>query len=205
MKRVNKYCLHVIFLPLLCLIACNEKSLSPAGYVRWIEDPVHGLRIIRETGGFHFELLYKPLPLIALKEQSSDKINLPAFKQALTELQGLRYFDLRISRKDGEDLVEALKAGKKDMTEVGNYFAGDMQYDFILTAGNDTLPCLLFHSEAAGGATRVKTFLLAFDTLYTHARHDLCLVYTDRILGCGNISFTVKNVNLNRIPAFNPE
>jgi len=205
MRNLNHCYFQLIFPVLLFMITGCKQTMNPAGYVQWVEDPANGLRIVKNTRDYHFDLQYKPLPLIALKEQASDQVNPLAFQKALTELQGLRYFDLRISRRDGQELLEVTKSAEKDIQQISNYLAGGMQYDFILTAGNDTLPCLLFHTEAGGGVTPVKTFLLAFDTLFAHTNRDLNLVYTDRLLGCGDISFTIKKESLSNIPVFNPK
>lgn len=205
MKKLNNYYFRLIFPVLLFMITGCKQTMNPASYVQWVEDPANGLRIMKDTRDYLFDLQYKPPPLIALKEQANDQINQFAFQKALSELQGLRYFDLRISRKDGLELLEAAKSAEKDIQQISNYLAGDMQYDFVLTAGNDTLPCLLFHTEAGGGVSPVKTFLLAFDTLFAHTNRDLNLVYTDWLLGCGDISFTIKKENLHNIPVFNPK
>ena len=201
MRKILLY-LWGIFL-LINLAACHPSRLKPKSYVKWIEDSRHGLKMKKKIGDFIFEIQYKPVGYIALKEASAENnITGNNIEKKEKELSGMYYFTFQINSAD--EKTPMLKYKLKQHDEFYgrvNYFVSYAQEDFILLSGKDTLNCVLYHFEENYNLTSFNRIVLAFDKNDGNTeKNDLVLIFKDRVLNIGEVRFLFHKSKLNNIP-----
>jgi len=192
----------ILLLPLLLLVrSCGEKqSLSPADYVRWVEDESNGLQVRKRIGAYEYTLQFRPHDYVALKDHGPAGLSPALMEEEKTAMADMQYFTLRIAAEDhADDLLKYDTGDDQDYFSRLEYFSAAMQNDLSLAEGKDTLPCLLFHYERTYGIDPHSTFLLAFPKS-KYAASDKRLIWNDRVLGSGPVHLLIKAENLNRIP-----
>jgi hypothetical protein len=175
-------------------------KLSPFEYVSWCRDENNGLHKSKELGELTFSLQYKPCEYIVCIEQKKEHIEKSQLYKELEELQGLDYYDFRITLASGQG--ELLKHGLSSIQEYNeriDYFAFRMQHDIKLIAGKDTLGCQLFHFERSYDVSPEAVFLLGFP-VSANANEERTFFYEDNIFRKGIIKFTFTPRELNQIP-----
>lgn len=185
----------------------SSKFLA-SDYLGWIENENNGMRVEKKIGDFTFSALYKPALYLAIKELKENSINKKNVEQKIEEYKGLQYFTFRIAAENQQQ--ELLKVGitsPEDYYSRIEYFSFNMQKDFKLIDGKDTLPCVLFHFERVYGLAPNATFVLGFPLTKEEQTDDKKIIcpdktigFNDQVFGSGNIYMTIKSENLNRIP-----
>ncbi len=198
----------VLFFTLSFAHTCNERvaSLEPDGYVNWVEDADNGLSVKKQLNKYTFELQYKPLEYVVLKDNSGKAFTQGEMKKGTNEIGDMQYFTFRISDEKGGDLL------RDDITAVDQfstrlaYFANGMQKDVKLIENNDTLSCLLFHFERTYGVDPRSTFVLGFPLGKKDGKGgmpsaaDKIFLFDDHQLGAGPVYMTVGADKLNQVP-----
>lgn len=210
MNLILKY--SFLFLSVLLIRNCSrtQLSLSPAGYVSWIESEENGLCPSKKIGQLQFDLQYKPLEYIVLKDNAGMKLSPAEMKKQVSEIGDMQYFTLRISSEKGGDL---LQSDAMEMAEFSNrlaYFSSGMQKDLKLIEGNDTLNCLLFHFERSFGIDPRSTFVIGFplakqDGPGGTSATDKIFLYDDHELGAGPVMLAIKARQISMLPTLNLE
>lgn len=78
------------------------------------------------------------------------------------------------------------------------YLDFDIQNDFLLLRGHDSIPAVICQRIVNGKADSYE-YLLAFDN--EHSKEDFTLFYKDKSFGIGTIAFVYKQEDLLKIPA----
>jgi hypothetical protein len=142
---------------------CIPEQLSPKEYMSWVKNDEHGLCVTKQVGNCNFTLQYKPCEYEALLHQKNESVSKPELDKAIASINNLQYFMLTIKNSDGKEIMEE---GSSDQVEYGsklNYMISDMQLDFSLIDGRDTLPCAFYHYERNFGISPENNILLGFE------------------------------------------
>lgn len=185
----------------LAFVSCVKQTLAPSDYVDWVRDESNGLKVEKEIAGQSFTLQYKPAAYEVLMQDKDHSIS----KQNLSEYEsnsgGLQFFTLTIITADKQEIPASGGADENMFGERVTYMMSEMQYDFQLVDGNDTLPCVFFHCERNFSISPENNILLGFEkSADAKSINDKTLIYTDRILDCGPVKLTIKADDLENIP-----
>ena len=114
----------------------------------------------------------------------------------------MQYYDLKIELKDGqgEFLKYKLASSNEDYEKRVKYCAFDMQKDIKLLAGNDSMPCTLFHFERAYDLAPYGIFLLGFPLSKIGSDKEAAIVIQDKLFNKGILKFTFSESELKNLP-----
>lgn len=210
MNLILKY--SFLFLSVLLIRNCSrtQLSLSPADYVSWVEDEQNGFCPSKKIGQLQFDLQYKPLEYIVLKDNAGAKLSSAEMKKQVSDISDMQYFTFRIASEKGGDL---LRSDAMEMAEFSNrlaYFSSGMQKDIRLIEGNDTLSCLLFHFERSFGIDPRSTFVIGFplgkkDGPGGISTADKIFLFDDHELGAGPVMLAIQARQISMLPTLNLE
>ena len=188
------------------LIGSSKKStLSVHEYMNWVENTKNGLKVEKEIGDFNFSALYKPYEYLTIMEHKNEKISGKILKEGIKEYEGMQYFTFKITSNNQQK--ELLKVGIREDQEYYSrleYLSFEMQKDFKLIEGKDTLDCALYNYERVYGLAPYATMVLGFPLTQQSAKgsqQDKTILYTDKLFGAGNVYMTVYADKLNSIPS----
>lgn len=195
-----------LFLILSFAQNCNGSrvSLEPVDYVNWVEHTDNGLAVKKQLDNYAFELQYKPLNYIVLKDNSEQIFSEKEMKQRINEIDGMQYFTFRISDEKGGDLLRNNITAVDQFSKRLAYFSNTMQKDVKLIENSDTLSCLLFHFERTYGVDPRSTFILGFPLSNknegTFSSSDKIFLFDDNELGAGPVYMTISADKINQVP-----
>jgi hypothetical protein len=189
-------------------ITLKHPGSNISEYMFWIEDKDNGVRVEKTIGKINFSAQYKPYEYMAIMELKNAALTEEKIKETAAAYEGLQYFTFKITATDEQK--ELLKVGVQSEQEYFSrleYFSFEMQKDFRLIEGKDTLPCGLYHFERVYGLAPYATVVLGFplkkeeqDSEGKKNYEDKTLGYTDKVFGTGNVYMTIKGENLNQMP-----
>ncbi len=169
------------------LIGCNKKSPKEQ-YIDYINESKHHIK----------QHLKKGEVLITVKYLPSEYLKLMHTNRGLNTFQ---IDDLSLCLDIKLDKVKGIKL-PKDKTL---YLDFDMQKDFMLVAGQDSLLPVICQ-KVENGISESFQYLLVFSKPQTHPIvTDFSLVYNDKIFGTGQTSFVYKQKDILKIPQFKGE
>lgn len=188
----------------------HAESVSPEAYISWINDPSSGMIIENSRQAISFLTQYHPAEYEALLQEGINGLSPAKFQTAVKNKKQLQYFLFKIKTKTGQDILKEGIAQDEEYYARVQYFSFQMQQDFMLVQGTDTLPCRLFHYERNYGAAPYTTFMLGFENLVipenvqnAERREDKTLIYDDKVFGTGTQLFKIDKTNLENIPSIN--
>lgn len=187
---------------MIMLSSCGKEVLLPEAYMAWVKSEDNGLRVKKEIGGHIFELQYKPTAYEILLHQKPEEVTQHNFEEGQIHTEGLQYFMLTIIANDKMELPASQRADETQFGERVNYMMSEMQYDFALIDGSDTLPCVFYHFERNFNLSPENNILLGFEK-NTKAGELICdktLYYTDHLLDCGPVLIKIKAEDIENIP-----
>ncbi len=193
----------LLIMPIIPLIfaGCARQELGPQAYAEWVKNAENGLRVSKQVGENEFTLQYKPAAYEVLLHDHAPASQ-AALDEAVKPLEELQYFTLCIRTAERKDPAEASALDEADRNNRLNYLMFDMQADFALVDGKDTLPCVFYHYERNYNLSPENNILLGFEQLPGKAEQaaDKTLIYTDQLLGSGPVQITIKAEDIQRIP-----
>lgn len=101
---------------------------------------------------------------------------------------GLYYFNAKFDKEKGE----------KPPKEKILYLDFDMQQDFVLLNGKDSI-APVFCQKIENGIGGSYEYILAFEKP-ANAIGDFSVIYNDKIFGIGTVAFVYKNEDIMKIP-----
>lgn len=115
--------------------------------------------------------------------------------------EGHHYFNFSMKTKDGKGFSKFLTktVGEDQIDKTLNDWSFKAKTDFILTSGQDTLPCVLYHLERERMAGLGMQYSLVFQAPKTEEPldHDLVLTYQNSLLEKEGIQFIIQKENIN--------
>lgn len=182
----------------------SSSFLPVDDYMRWVENKDNGLQVEKKIGEVTFSALYKPYEYLAIMETGKENLTSAKLKERIHAYEGLQYFTFKIEANNTQK--ELLKTGihsEQDYYSRLEYFSFEMQKDFKLIEGTDTLDCVLYHFERIYGLAPVATVVLGFPLTkgdLQESKINKTIGYTDRVFGAGNVYMTIRKENLDQIP-----
>jgi hypothetical protein len=188
-------------------------SESPAlhinEYMNWIENKDNGLKVEKKIGEVTFSALYKPYEYMAIMELKKEKLTEKKLTEKIAAYEGLQYFTFKIAaNNEQQELLRIDADSDKEYYSRLEYFSFQMQNDFRLIDGKDTLDCVLYHFERVYGLAPYATMVLGFPLAKTGQQqagkrmyNDKTIGYTDKFFGAGNIYMRIKEESLINLPS----
>ncbi|MEO5645219.1 MAG: hypothetical protein ABIS12_17995 [Bacteroidia bacterium] len=174
--------------------------MSKTDFKTWYDSEENPSRRSQTIGENTYRLVHIPKSLLALREagvNSNDSV-IKATEEHYSELE---YFQLEIG---GNQNGELLKQNLTDVAEYNRrvtYCAFDMQQDIhLVTDGQDSIPCALFHFERAYDVAPVGNFMIAFDKKRIATAKKITLVFTDNLFKNGIVKFSYLKEELLASP-----
>jgi hypothetical protein len=194
------YTIVVICLVTSCKQARKNAPVSRAKYIETIRD-LKGLQQTKELNDITFLLKYRPIEEMILNDTGPSKLNDSLYKKLYERYKNLRYFTFAIKSDKVDEILEHENQEKDDYFKLLDYLSGQIQNDFYLVDGKDTVACALCHYERNYGLSAVNNISLAFDVKDSLATNDLLFVYDDKLFEVGRLNFRISIELLNEIPS----
>lgn len=180
--------------------------LAPANYVKWVEDPKNGLRKEKEIKDIIFSLLYQPAEYIICEDRKKESISSEELKKELDDHSELEYYNLKIGAKDaGSELLKYKLSNGGEYTKRVDYYAFKFEKDIELVAGDDTIPCSIFHFERAFDVAPYSSFLIGFKIPAKCKNKDRTIIIEDKIFNKGIVKFLFSEKRINKLPKLEVE
>jgi hypothetical protein len=199
-----KYYLLLFILITAAAIRCSVQHVSPREYMKWVKDEENGLRVSKEIGDYKFTLQYKPCEFEALLHLGDKPLAKKQLDSAVASIKDIQFFTLCINSPGKNDPAKDISIDEADYNQRLNYLMFEMQKDFFLVDGKDTLSCLFYHYERNFNVSPENNILLGFerDTLEKEPA-DKTLIYDDKILETGPVMLTIRSNNIKAVPVLN--
>lgn len=124
------------------------------------------------------------------KEKSFDDVLYRAVIDTNPNLSDdLIYFNFSIESRKNFDFSDDLQKGLNSYDDFIAYLSFDMQNDFKLLCGEDTLMSVLYHFERTYGVTPYRKILMAFEKCRLDD-NNIKLVFNDKLYNYGIINFS---------------
>jgi hypothetical protein len=197
MKRLTPF----LFFIAAIVVSCSVQNMGPREYMQWIKNEQNGLRVAKEIGNYKFTLQYKPVEFEALLHLGDKPVARQQMDSLTAAIKEVQFFTFCINTPDKKDPARAVSLNEADYNQRLNYLMFEMQKDFFLVDGKDTLSCLFYHYERNFDVSADNNILLGFerDTPQKEIA-DKTLIYDDKILDIGPVMLTVKSKNIKSIP-----
>lgn len=187
-----------LFLLSLLLAACQSSQLSAPAYAAWVREHRADLTTTATAQPITASLTYLPADWLAVNEAGAEHPEQIAV--ARREYEGLEYYRLRVAAASGQGDLLQLDAGSTNTYyQRVQYFSFGLQQDLRLLAGQDTLPCRLFHFERNYGAAPYADFMLGFEDKGGN-KWDRVLIYHDRVFTDSLIQLVIPAENIDQVP-----
>ena len=195
MKKYLKYCLISL---VLCSCAKSEE-MDGREYLSWVNNTDNGLKLTKELRGITYSVQYKPYDFIILKEEKKYNVSKSSLEYRTKELDGMVYYDIRISTLDKTDvLAKGIQQDKSLYIQRVNYFSYDFQNNISLITETDSVTCGLYHFVQGYGITPYVDMVVGFPV--QKINESQTLVIDDQVFGNGIIKFFIDKQNIKNIP-----
>jgi hypothetical protein len=185
---------------LLLLNNCRNMNAMPADYMRYVEDAGNGLRIEKKMGQVKFTAQYKPYEYILLKETKARPNTEEELQTNLKELSGYEYITFNIGAVSGKSSPIEKKDNNSEYFQRLSYCTSELQNDFLLIDGDDTLPCKMYQFERNYGMGPSNNILLGFQQKKPKEIHDKTLLFFDRLFQSGLLKFNIRASDIKQVP-----
>jgi hypothetical protein len=191
--------IFALFIAAMATACYHTESLRAGDYVRWVQDPANGLRVNKQIGDIEYSLQYKPLDFVIL--QSNGKVFTKSQAAILKkDFEGMEYFTFRLRSLSQNNALEETSDSPGDENGRLGHFINNVQDDFTLVAGSDTIPCSLCQYERDYGITPYQTFSIGFNKQANSYKGNFTLIYSDQVMGTGPVSITIDASAIENIP-----
>lgn len=185
----------------LLFSACKNEVL-PSELVGYVANPENGLHKIKTVGDLKVDLQYKPLAYMISNELRKNDIPQSAFQQRASELDGLQYYNLKLSvDQPGKDITNYEVYDDAAQQNRLYYLSFGMKQDISLVQGQDTLKPVLYHFERSFNLTKHRTFVVAFKEHDLEHQLDKTFVLESPELGTGPIKLKIQKDDLQNTPS----
>jgi hypothetical protein len=198
LKMAGKYFLLLI-VPFFA--GCTPDQLDKEDYVKWVHEESNGLRSTKEVDRVSFTAQYEPHAYQMLKLNLADSSEAVSVEENETSQSSMCQFTYTITCPNGEDPAKYTCSDDADYQQRLNYLLSDMQQDFTLIAGADTIPCAYYHFERNYHTSPEHHIQLTFSTTTSFADKDMILRFNDQLFGFGPIQHTITSQSLSKIPS----
>lgn len=175
---INKWMLVIV------LIAGCKTKISEKGYADYINDPENKITQKIKIGEVQASMKWIPQEYYRRMNRKNEQ-----FADSV-EQNGLYYFDAKFEKT----------AGEKPVKEKLLYLNFDMQNDFVLLLGKDSIaPAICQKIE--NGIPGSYQYMLAFESQGKEiGNNDFTVIYNDKIFGIGTVAFVYNQDDIKKIP-----
>lgn len=167
---------------LLIMISGCARQSGQQGYVAYINNPAHKILQQIEVGQVQTTVKWLPAAYRNLGKEMSGA------DEPDNDAAGLCFFDVRFDKTKGE----------KPEKEKLQYLDFDIQKDFVLLEGKDSiLPVICQKIENGIGGS--YQYLLAFEKTGRDLQ-DFSVIYNDKVFGIGTLAFVYTQQDIQKIP-----
>jgi hypothetical protein len=192
---------NCIFLLLISstIFSCKPSVLEPQEYEAWAREADNGLRQTVSVGHLEYTMTFKPIDVMILQSNEGVVPSQDSIIKMREEFAGLLYFTFQMKVSDNSSVLQ-FEGDENAETGRLQHFFGDMQGDFVLITGNDTLPCSIYHYERDYGVDPFETFSLGFEVPENFASEKVIIVYNDQVMNTGPVRFDYSSEELFEQP-----
>jgi len=150
-------------------IACGvlggcDSSISAKDYSAYLADETHGFRQSVVIEPYQIQVEYQPAVYTAYrKTYSKSNGNSEQYSQQLKEDKQIYFFQLKLSRTNGNDIFYHLAQSQEDYQRWVYYFSYTFQKRIFLQQGGEKYPCILYHFERSYDLQGGRTMVLGFE------------------------------------------
>ncbi|MFT5790939.1 MAG: hypothetical protein ACI9LI_000268 [Saprospiraceae bacterium] len=195
----------IFFLLVLMICGCSKspQSLKPKNYINWLRKPENGLNKTKTINDLAFTMCYRTNEDVVVLNNKREEITKQLLEQELNDLGNeLQYATFKIARDNSNQSVLQVGNVSGDVyTKRIAYMSFDMQNDFYLIEGNDTLDCQLFHFVRNYELAPYVEFSLGFENSKNKIIQDKTFVYEDKLFNTGILKFTIDSKDIKQIPS----
>jgi hypothetical protein len=179
----------------------SAEKLTVGEFVAWCGDENNKLTKIKTISDIRFNLTYLPAETMAYLELRTEDYDLAKFQRATKNYSEMTYFNFKMEviNGTGELLKYKLQSPSQYDGRV-KYTAFEMQNDFCLIQGKDTLLPGLYQFERIFEVGPYANMMLAFDNKKFNKNDEFTIVYNDRLFEKGFVKFNYKNKQLINLP-----
>lgn len=179
---------------IISLVSCSSKpsELSLKEFVNYVNDEENGLKSIREINGINYSLTFIPITLrnYTLK---GDLNNLNTSNDM--------FFSLKVSLKNNKDVMKLDTYLPGQYHYRLQYLNSEIQKDFSLINGQDTLKCSLANFEYFEGISSFVTINISIPQVsIKKMSEELVFVYNDKLWNSGSLKFLFYKEDLINLP-----
>lgn len=184
----------------VAVVTAPNNSTPTSDVIDYVRSTKNGLCQRQSKEEVIYGVLYKPSEYIISVEHKNDPISKGVIKKERQQLKDMQYIDFTIAVKNYQKEVLSYNANsEEEYNKRLTYCSFEMQKDFSLVDGADTLACTLFHHERAGNITPFLKFVLAFPKT-NNTKSDKILLFNDKLFNKGLIEFSFKSKDISQTP-----
>lgn len=174
----------------------GSSGLSPEEYKVWYSGHKKELSTSRRVGDINYTVSYIPSEVFVLRDMDSGE---RSFKELTDSYQGMEYYVFSFQDTLGRSNPFSEKRLDKVDEATQMYMSFDMQKQFWLVSGKDTLPCIQYHYERTIGLSPEFKFMCAFSSRLSKSVNR-SLIYQDVLFKHGTVKLTMEAEKLNLSP-----
>ncbi|WP_027420457.1 hypothetical protein [Crocinitomix catalasitica] len=193
MNKIKVLCVFA----LIGLYACGKSKLAPKEYVYWCDDAENKLIKNYTQKDLSLTCQYMTSEYSVLKQSNPNDLNISEIQSSIESLADLVQFKLKFENKSKNNFIKNNYTTAEEFNTRSLYLSYDMQDDFRLVAGADTIKCVLLHHERTYGNTPYETVFLTFPK---KSNSDLELIFNDQVFGFGRVKFKFRNEVILNMP-----
>lgn len=179
----------------------TNEQVTVQEYLMWCADKNNKLNKSKDIADLRFDLSYMPAPCMAYLELRTETYNFLKFQEACNHYSDMSYFNFKLEIIDGTgELLKYKLQSPSQYDQRVKYMSFDMQKDFCLVQGKDTLFPGLFHFERIFEVAPYSTVMVAFDNKQFNKESEFTIIYNDKLFEKGFVKFNYKNKQLINLP-----
>ena len=182
------------------IMSCNNSSLSPSEYVKYVADGANGLVKTKNIGEVNIKVQYKPTAYAIANEMRTNDISKVDFDERKKELESMQYYNLTLDITDARNILNYNVSNQSHQQERIHYLSFGMQQDIRLMENGKELPCVLYHFERTYDISKERTFLVAFNQDESTKDATKTFILDSSVLGIGTIKIQFDGKNIQELP-----
>lgn len=195
---------------LVCTVLLHAcKSSGPKSieeYMKWLEEPEHGIVQAREVNGYKVKIKYLPYDYLAYRDMDKEHIT-PALKDSIERLYKNNIAFLFTigpdEKKRNSDVMMDGISTYNDYVDRSLSMNFDMESLVSLWIDGKEYKPVLSSMENTYGLENSRSIMLVFAPGEGAAQNNIDLEFRDELFGLGILHFPFDKKNINNIPAIN--
>ncbi|PZF74798.1 hypothetical protein DN068_00960 [Taibaiella soli] len=187
----------------MLLLSCGGSydHNSPAGFIRYMEDPANGCCRTVETNAMIYKIQLATPQYMACREliNKTGSIDAELWKKRLAELDGTVFFIVKMARKNKENTTEGTSmTDQEHAAQMEAYYGQLAAADFSLIQNGSELQKLAYHFENNYGLSPENTIIIGFSV--KNVQKDLSLTFNDRYTHTPAIKAEFSQSTISQLP-----